>query len=109
MITLHLQLDSQSQVQLLRCQGHAGFDDGEGLDLVCAAVSALTGALGLGLCEKLQPPLKVSGADGWFELDLRQQKLPPEGRLLVETIAASLRSLCDNYPGFIELRALGEE
>ena len=93
-----------SHIATLQCSGHAGFDDGEGLDLVCAAVSALTGALGLGLTEKIQPPLQVMVGDGHFSLDLRPQQVNPPAHLLVDTITFSLIQLAQNYPGFCSVR-----
>ena len=105
MITIRIDKDPQG-ICALNCAGHAGFDDGEGLDLVCAAVSALTGALGLGLAEKSH--LAVTVGDGHFSVDLRGQDASSESRFLLDTVASSLVLLAQNYPGFMEVTS-GQE
>ena len=100
MIEIRVEHDAEKRAVALECSGHAGFDDGRGIDLVCSAVSALTGALGMGLAEKSHPPLRVSVGDGYFAVDLRDQTASPEARFLLDTIASSLLLLARNYPGF---------
>ena len=94
----------KGRVVALECSGHAGFDDGGGLDLVCAAVSALTGALGLGLAVKAVPPLQVAIDDGHFKVDLRKQPASDDAYFLLQVIASSLQMLTENYPGFVQLK-----
>ncbi|CAN0293220.1 unnamed protein product [Phaeothamnion confervicola] len=103
MIDIRLKRD-KGRVVALECSGHAGFDDGNGLDLVCAAVSALTGALGMGLAEKASPPLQVAVGDGRFKVDLRKQPASEEAYFLLGVIASSLEMLTRNYPGFVQLK-----
>ena len=106
MIEIAMEQDFNNRTIALECSGHAGFDDGQGLDLVCSAVSALTGALGLGLAEKSQPPLRVSVDDGHFAVDLRGQAASSEAHFLLDTIASSLLLLAQNYPGFCSIRRM---
>ncbi len=91
----------------LTCRGHAGFDDGLGNDLVCAAVSALTGALGLGVAEVEGLPGAVKVDHGVFELQLTDE----EGKrvaLLTETVARALTQLEEHYRGSLQVERRGE-
>ena len=87
------------------CEGHAEFDE-HGQDIVCAAVSALTGALGLGLTEVAGLPLKPEVGEGVFRLRLPQ--LNPEqelqAALLLDTTVAALAQMEEVYSGFVEVR-----
>ena len=89
-------------VQSLICSGHAGFGDEDGPDLVCAAVSALTGAIGIGLTDGRKGPFPVSAADGEFQL---KWKTPPSDcdAFLVLTVVKSLQQMEQHYPGFLKI------
>ena len=103
MVQVDWQQDSQGQIWRLACLGHAGFD-GE-LDLVCAAVSALTGALGIGFSKVLHLPCRLEAGDGQFLLQL----LPETGahpefvqaQTLLKTTVLALTEMIEHYPGFI--------
>lgn len=108
MVKISITEDDQGRVWALECCGHAGFDDG-GLDLVCAATSALTGALGIGFSQVLQLPVDVQAGDGSFHL-----RLPPEAaqheefvsaQVLLQTTCRALREMAQHYTGFIEVEA----
>lgn len=93
----------------LACSGHAGFDDGEGLDLVCAAVSALTGALGIGFSKRLTIPHRVQAGDGRFSLQLSESQRShgqfASAQLLLQTVQLALAELAEHYPGFISIES----
>lgn len=93
----------------LHCQGHAGFD--AELDLVCAAVSALTGALGIGFSKVLTLPHRIEVADGTFQLQLTAQPDHPDwkaAQTLLKTTVLALEELIAHYPGFIRRRSGNE-
>jgi uncharacterized protein YsxB (DUF464 family) len=110
MVEVSWRKDSTGHIWSLECSGHAGFD--EELDLVCAAVSALTGALGLGFSRVLSLPAALEAADGSFRLRLMPaQALHPEfpaAQVLLRTTVLALSEMIQHYPGFIQ-RKPGEE
>lgn len=106
MILVDWQEDDKGQIWLLHCQGHAGFE-GE-LDLVCAAVSALTGALGIAFTQVVELPNCLEVADGNFRLALTtevdQPLLHPEfvkAQVVLKTTVLALQEMIEHYPGFI--------
>lgn len=96
----------------LRCSGHAGFEDGQGLDLVCAAVSALTGALGLGFSRLLEVPHQIEVEHGLFQVGLLPDaESHPDwkaAQVLLQTTQMALLEMAEVYPGFITVD-LGKE
>ena len=106
MVKIRITRSPAGHVIGLTSKGHAGFDDGKGNDLVCAAVSALTGALGLGLAEVAELPHAVSASHGLFELQLSDE----EGKrvaLLTETVARALAQLEEHYRGSLQVERRG--
>jgi uncharacterized protein YsxB (DUF464 family) len=92
-------------IRELACSGHAGFDDGNGFDLVCAAVSALTGALGIGFTQILPGCADVECGDGWFALRVKahlSEVALGQTEVLLQSIALALTEMGQHYPGFIE-------
>ena len=110
MVKVDWKQDEQGLIWSLRCSGHAGFD--EELDLVCAAVSALTGALGIGFSKVLHLPCRLEAGDGRFFLQLSQDTgAHPEfvsAQTLLKTTVLALTEMIEHYPGFIGRRS-GEE
>lgn len=97
--------NSDDPVRFLECRGHAGFD--ADLDLVCAAVSALTGTLGLGFTRVLALPHRIEASDGNFRLQLTEQPDHPDwkaAQTLLKTTVLALEELITHYPGFIQRR-----
>ncbi|MBS2038190.1 ribosomal-processing cysteine protease Prp [bacterium] len=99
--------DHQGQIWRLQCQGHAGFD--VELDLVCAAISALTGSLGIGFSKVLQIPCRLEAGDGAFLLQLSKETgAHPEfssAQTLLKTTVLALTEMIEHYPGFIGRRS----
>ncbi len=88
---------------MVRCHGHADFDD-QGSDIVCAAISALTGYLGLACTQVGALPAEVTAAEGEFCLTVK-----PEAEansplfLLLETFQVAVAELETHYQGFVTL------
>ena len=108
MVEAHWEEDSASRLWRLECRGHAGFHD-EGPDLVCAAVSALTGVLGIGFTKVLNIPCQVAASDGHFFVSLAHEQVDhpqfPSAQALLRSVALALEELACYYPGFIQVNA----
>ena len=96
--------DPDGTVWSVQCSGHAGLH--QDLDLVCAAVSALTGALGLGFTQVLSLPSKVQAGHGHFLVQLDAQQRSHEdfvaAQVLLRTVVLALTEMMQHYPGFIQ-------
>ncbi len=107
MVQIDVSLDAQGRLLLLRCVGHAEFaDPDEGPDIVCAAVSALTGFLGITFAEVLGWPETVSAADGVFEFRMDREWDPlrwAEVEVLWKGWRRSILALEENYSGSVKL------
>ena len=108
MIKVVLQKDEDGRIHELGCEGHAGFSASEegGVDIVCAAVSALTGYLGLTMAEVLGLPEAVSASDGHFRF--RRSLGWPEATqhvvdVLLQGWERAVRALEDNYSGWVKV------
>jgi len=101
--------DTEGVITSLCCRGHADFEGD--VDVVCAAVSALTGSLGLGFSQVLTLPHQITVEDGTFELRLEQgTEVHPDFRaaqVLLKTTVLALGEMIQYYPGFIR-RSSGE-
>lgn len=95
--------DDDGSITWLSCRGHADFEGG--VDVVCAAVSALTGSLGLGFSQVLTLPYQIAVQDGIFELRVDQGlQAHPDFRaaqVLLKTTVLALAEMIQYYPGFI--------
>lgn len=108
MVKVLVREDSEGRIWSLHCAGHAGFDE-HGMDIVCAAVSALTGALGLGFSQELSLPVELRAADGEFSLQLPREAAEQvqwaSAQVLLRTVVAALREMAQYYAGFIVVEA----
>jgi uncharacterized protein YsxB (DUF464 family) len=108
MVQVSIEEDDQGRIWTLKCSGHAGFDDGAGLDLVCAATSALTGALGIGFSQVLSVPVSLNASDGEFALRLPAEAVSDphfaSAQVLLQTTCRALREMAQHYAGFIEVQ-----
>lgn len=92
----------ESQYRRLQVSGHAGFSDSEhGGDIVCAAVSALIGYLGIAFSEVLPQIASVQADDGYFRLEVLQDST--ELRVLLDTFARAVSQLEENYRGWVKV------
>jgi uncharacterized protein YsxB (DUF464 family) len=110
MVKIVLTKDNAGRLRGLTCSGHAEFSDEEhGGDIVCAAVSALTGFLGLTLAEVMNHPDAVSAKDGHFAFH-RPADLSPSQTLaldiLLEGWTRSVRGLEENYSGWVRVEEI---
>jgi uncharacterized protein YsxB (DUF464 family) len=89
----------------LSVSGHAGFSDDEhGGDIVCAAVSALVGYLGIAFSEIVPEMARVSADDGSFQLEVEKAHVASmEIRVLIETFMRAVRQLEENYQGWVKV------
>lgn len=74
---------------------------------MCAGVSALFGALALGLTEVMEAPVELEAGEGSFRLRVPCPEVQPAGvQVLLETVVRALEDLESNYRGSLELRWL---
>lgn len=107
MVEVTLKKNADGRWMELVCSGHAEFSDEEhGGDIVCAAVSALTGYLGLTLSQVMGWPEAVAASEGAFSF-----RRPAAGGeevqrvldVLLEGMVGSLRALEENYSGWVRI------
>lgn len=105
MIEISLEEDRQGRFRALSVEGHAGFSDAEhGGDIVCAAVSALVGYLGITITELLPGTAELSAGDGLFRLDVLDSSLgDPRFELLIKGWLLAVRQLEENYKGWVKV------
>lgn len=104
---MSLQSDTRGQVQALACSGHAGLTVEEGeADLLCAGVSALCGALALGLTQVVRAPIFLQEDYGLFYLRLEpmEEGLGAKAQVLMATASLALRELALHNQGFLEVQ-----
>lgn len=93
----------------LTCAGHANFGNDDSSDLVCAAVSALTGFLGLTFTEVLGCQGSVTASDGHFSLDLAIPQ-PAQIQSSIDTVTSgwilAVKALEENYSGWVKVAEL---
>ena len=102
MVTVTVRCDEQQRVSNLTVDGHAEFSDSEhGGDIVCSAVSALVGYLGIAFQEIYPDRAIASAADGHFQLSV--QKFDPVVEVLLNTWVHSVQQLEENYQGWVKV------
>ena len=109
MIQVGLRRDSQGRIRQLSCSGHARFDPEGGVDIVCAGVSALLGALAIGLTEVVGAPVSLEGGEGRMRVRIPARMEPSQSeqvQVLLETTVRALEQLQENYGGFLKIRVL---
>jgi len=105
-IRVVFQRGSDGSLYAFQVRGHAEFDD-EGLDIVCAGVSALVQGIVCGLKNHLGSSLEFTRRKG--SLTCRLPGDLPEGKrfaagVLMDTLQAALRELAGSYPGNVEVK-----
>ena len=105
MVEIKVATDREGRVVSLSVEGHAGFSDEEhGGDIVCAAVSALVGYLGVTFTEVLPGVAELSAEDGYFFLRARDASgSEPSFRPLLQGWLRSVRQLEENYKGWVKV------
>lgn len=106
MIEISYQREDSGTWRGLQCSGHARFGEDEQADLVCAAVSALTGYLGLSLSRLFGAPGAVEAGPGAFRLTVPDH-LSVQERFALERILdgvlLALQELEENYKGWVKV------
>lgn len=102
MVNIALQYSPSGELLGIECSGHAEFGNEDGPDLVCAAVSALTGYLGLTFSQVLGFEDSVSAADGHFRL-LINEEVSRQHSVLLEGWVLAVRELERNYQGWVKV------
>lgn len=103
MIRILLERDDGGDLSKVEVVGHARFGDEPGTDIVCSAVSALVGYLGLTFSEVLVGQAELVADDGLFRLHCTQRALSPEARVVLEGWRLSVLSLEENYSGWVKV------
>ena len=96
--------DPEGEIRSLRCSGHAAFNIEGGVDIVCAGVSALMGALVLGLTKVVGIDIPAEDGDGLLGVSIPPDITAEQKRsaqVLLETAVLSLAELAQNYKGFV--------
>ncbi len=109
MIQVGVRRDLRGRIRHLSCSGHARFDPEGGVDVVCAGVSALLGALAIGLTQVVGAPVSLLAGDG--RLRVRVPARMPEDlagpvQVLLETTVLALHEIQENYQGSLKIRWL---
>jgi uncharacterized protein YsxB (DUF464 family) len=104
MIRIRVQQDRKGLIQQIKVTGHANFAE-HGMDIVCAAVSAVT----IGLVNAMEQITGVTvhqADDGEGKVDCRMPTGLPSDvtaklALLMEAMDLSLKGIAEAYPDFI--------
>ena len=106
MIRVNLQSDTRGRIRFFSCQGHAELtvceeDD----DLLCAGVSALCGALTIGLVQVVGASVVLNEDYGLFHLELEEmdEEKERQSQVLLQTTVKALEELAAHNVGFIEV------
>ncbi len=79
------------------------------MDILCAGVSALMGALAIGLTEVVGAPVSLRAGDGGFTVRVPARLSCEQSarvQVLMETTVRALQQLQENYSGFLKIRVL---
>ena len=104
MITINIKRNKEKQIVSFSLNGHAGYDV-NGKDIVCAAVSAVTNMVLIGLNEILKIKLKFEKADGgYIKVELPEDINPEKmvsAQILAESMVSEFLDIESNYKGYI--------
>lgn len=104
MITIDIKRNSKNEIFSFSLNGHAGYDV-NGKDIVCAAVSAVTNMVLIGLNEKLQIDLEFEKSDGgYLKVELSEKTESEKMRnaqVLLESMVEEFLDLETNFSKYI--------
>lgn len=105
MVEILIFRDDEGLLRELSVDGHAEFSDGEdGGDIVCAAVSALVGYLGIAFSDVAPQMGSVWADDGAFRLRVSDESVSaPEQVLMLQTWVKAVTQLEENYRGWVKV------
>ena len=104
MITVKITRNVKNEIISLSLNGHAGYDV-NGKDIVCAAVSAVTNMVLIGLNEKLDIRLGFEKSEGGYikvesPKDIDSEKMI-SAQVLLESMVTEFLDVESNYKGYI--------
>lgn len=100
------EFDAQKTPTAFWIDGHAGYDDA-GSDIVCSAISALTQAALLGLCDVMALPAAYRVERGSMECRLPENLQQPQryaAQVLLTTLHRSLLEIASQYPDCLRVQ-----
>lgn len=105
MIRIEVVRRVSGSIEELKVLGHADFDNEDGGDIVCAAVSALVGYLGITLCEQFMAEDSVQADSGFFRFVRPElsEELEKSLDIVLSGMLAALRQLEENYSGWVKV------
>jgi len=91
-------------------EGHANYAP-IGSDIVCAAVSAITQAIVLGINTIIYNQVSIAQKDGFLccFLNTEDEETLKKSQVLLDTMDMSLRNLADQYSEYIHVKTVGNE
>ena len=105
MITIKIKRNDKNEIVSFELNGHAGYSS-SGNDIVCAAVSAVTNMVLIGLGEELALPLNFKKGDGGYlkcELgDVSADKMEL-AQFLLSCMVIEYRDIENNYGKYINV------
>ncbi|MDR1885771.1 MAG: ribosomal-processing cysteine protease Prp [Synergistaceae bacterium] len=88
----------------IQAQGHTGYSD-PGTDIVCAAVSALVQALGVGFGDVLRlEGVRIERDRENALISYEWDSSVAEAQCIARTILLSLKAVAESYPEFVAVR-----
>ena len=113
MIRVCLKSDARGRIRVFACFGHAGLTVEEGgEDLLCAGVSALCGALTIGLVRVVGASVCLKEDRGLIYIEMsdgNDDDTASKAQVLLETAAQSLEELAAYNVGFIGVERFGSD
>lgn len=106
MTTITIFKNKDEEITAFEVKGHANYAP-YGSDIVCAAISSVTGAILTGLMEVVDIPLKLETKDGQVECRLPKRYLgdrKQKTQALVKTLELHLNYLSNEYPNYVEVK-----
>jgi len=104
MITVKIFRNDNNEITSFLLDGHAGYD-AKGKDIVCAAVSAVTNMVLIGLNEKLKLKLRLEKNDGgYLKVSLPDDISPDDmiiAQFLLESLVTEFSDIEQNYGKYI--------
>ena len=104
MITISIKRNKNNEIISFSLNGHAGYDV-NGKDIVCAAVSAVTNMVLIGLNEKLKINLKFEKSDGGYisvvlPEDIESEKMI-SAQVLLDSMVTEFLDIETNFKKYI--------
>ena len=107
MITINIKRNEKNEIVSFSLNGHAGYDV-NGKDIVCAAVSAVTNMVLIGLNEKLGVDLNFEKSDGGslkVELsDKTEFGKMKSAQVLLESMVTEFLDIESNFKKYISVK-----